>query len=66
MIVLPLAAQQGSTNETVNAIVKEATNNSQLKRMAHELMDEIGPRLVGSTKMVQASDWAFPFRATGT
>jgi carboxypeptidase Q len=58
MIVLPLAAQQGSTNETVNAIVKEATNNSQLKRMAHELMDGIGPRLVGSTKMVQASDWA--------
>ncbi len=42
----------------VAAIIKEANENSQLKRMSHELMDGIGPRLVGSTKMVQASDWA--------
>jgi hypothetical protein len=42
----------------VAAIIKEATENSQLKRMSHELMDGVGPRLVGSTKMVQASDWA--------
>ena len=42
----------------VTAIIKEANENSQLKRMSHELMDGIGPRLVGSTKMMQASDWA--------
>ena len=42
----------------VAAIIKEANENSQLKRMSHELMDGIGPRLVGSTKMIQASDWA--------
>ena len=42
----------------VTAIIKEANENSQLKRMSHELMDGVGPRLVGSTKMVQASDWA--------
>jgi carboxypeptidase Q len=42
----------------VAAIIKEANENSQLKRMSHELMDGIGPRLVGSTKMMQASDWA--------
>ena len=42
----------------VAAIIKEANTNSQLKRMSHELMDGIGPRLVGSTKMMQASDWA--------
>jgi carboxypeptidase Q len=42
----------------VEAIVKEATENSQLEKLAHELMDGIGPRLVGSPKMQQAHDWA--------
>lgn len=42
----------------VDAIVKEATENSQLERLAHELVDQIGPRLVGSPKMQQAHDWA--------
>ncbi len=52
---LSLQAQQ---EPTVAAIIKEATENSQLKRMSHELMDGVGPRLVGSTKMLNASDWA--------
>ena len=52
---LSLQAQQ---DPTVAAIIKEANENSQLKRMSHELLDGIGPRLVGSTKMLQASDWA--------
>jgi carboxypeptidase Q len=42
----------------VKSIVKEATENSQLQPMAHELLDVIGPRLVGSPKMKQANDWA--------
>jgi carboxypeptidase Q len=42
----------------VDAIIKEATENSQLKILGHELMDGIGPRLVGSPKMQQAHDWA--------
>lgn len=42
----------------VDAIVKEATENSQLEKLAHELMDGIGPRLVGSPKMQEAHDWA--------
>ncbi len=42
----------------INAIVQEATNNSQLENLAHELFDKIGPRLVGSPKMQQAHDWA--------
>lgn len=50
-------AQQKNT-EVVNAIVKEGTQNSQLEVLAHQLMDEIGPRLVGSPKMKQANDWA--------
>lgn len=42
----------------VEGIVKEATENSQLEKLAHELMDVIGPRLVGSPQMQQAHDWA--------
>ena len=42
----------------INAIINEATNNSQLRNFAHELFDKIGPRLVGSPKMQQANDWA--------
>ena len=42
----------------VDGIVKEATENSQLEKLAHELMDVIGPRLVGTPQMQQANDWA--------
>ena len=42
----------------VAAIVKEATENSQLEKLGHELMDGIGPRLVGTPQMQQAHDWA--------
>jgi hypothetical protein len=33
-------------------------DNSQLKKMAHELLDKIGPRLVGTPNMQQANEWA--------
>lgn len=42
----------------INAMIREANNNSQLEVLAHELMDGVGPRLVGSPKMQQAHDWA--------
>ena len=42
----------------VDAIVKEATENSQLEKLGRELIDGIGPRLVGSPQMKQANDWA--------
>jgi hypothetical protein len=42
----------------VDAIVKEGSNNSQLEKLAHELFDRIGPRLVGTPQMQQANDWA--------
>lgn len=55
----PASAQtQAIKDPIVDAIVKEATENSQLEKLAHELMDGIGPRLVGSPKMKQANDWA--------
>lgn len=42
----------------IAGMVKEATENSQLPRLAHELMDIIGPRLVGTPGMQRAADWA--------
>lgn len=49
---------QQSRNTVVDAMVKEATENSQLKPLAHELLDVIGPRLVGTPQMMQAHEWA--------
>ncbi len=42
----------------IAGIIKEANDNSQLEKLATELMDGIGPRLVGSPQMKQAHDWA--------
>lgn len=44
--------------EMAAKIQKEATENSQLPALAHELMDVIGPRLVGTPQMKNAHDWA--------
>ncbi|MDR0793027.1 MAG: M20/M25/M40 family metallo-hydrolase [Chitinophagaceae bacterium] len=44
-------------NAVVNNIVKEETENSMLEKMAHELFDVIGPRLVGTPQMKMANDW---------
>lgn len=45
-------------NETIDNIVEEAINNSQLEELAHELLDVVGPRLVGTPQMKNAHDWA--------
>src|SRR5882757_7189361 len=42
----------------VDAIVKEANENSQLEKLGRELIDGIGPRLVGTPQMKQAHEWA--------
>lgn len=47
-----------SNDEVIENILTEAENNSQLKQLAFELLDEIGPRLVGTPQMQQAHDWA--------
>ena len=49
-----LAQQQ---DPIVEAIVKEGTHHSQLKAYAFELLDVIGPRLVGTPQMMQAHNW---------
>ncbi len=51
-----VAAQE--KNPVIENIIKEANDNSQLERLGHELMDVIGPRLVGTPEMKQAHDWA--------
>lgn len=45
-------------NPVMENIQKEAYNNSQLETLAHQLIDDIGPRLVGTPQMKQANDWA--------
>lgn len=45
-------------NAVIENIIKEANENSQLEILGHELLDVIGPRLVGTPEMKQAHDWA--------
>lgn len=49
---------QNKDAQIVASFVKEATENSQLQTLGHQLIDVIGPRLVGSPQMQQAHDWA--------
>lgn len=51
-------ARQQKVDPVVQKMIDEATQNSQLKNLAHELLDQIGPRLVGTPQMQQAHDWA--------
>jgi len=47
-----------TTDPMVQKIMNETYQNSQLEQLAYELLDGIGPRLVGSPKMQQSHDWA--------
>ena len=58
ILLLSFSFNAYSQNEIVNNIVEEAENNSQLESLAHELLDLIGPRLVGTPQMKNAHDWA--------
>jgi carboxypeptidase Q len=49
---------QDRTAEFVQRVTNEVYNNNQVKELGHELMDLIGPRLVGTPQMKQANDWA--------
>jgi hypothetical protein len=46
-----------SEEEIIQAIVTEAEENSQLESLAHELLDVVGPRLVGTPQMKNSNDW---------
>jgi carboxypeptidase Q len=49
---------QTPNKAVIDAIMKEGMQNSQLEKLARELMDGVGPRLVGTPQMKQANDWA--------
>ncbi|SDP56342.1 Peptidase family M28 [Mucilaginibacter sp. OK268] len=51
-------SQAQSSKAVIDGIMQEETNNSQLEKLAHELFDGVGPRLVGTPQMKQANDWA--------
>jgi len=52
------AMSPASTDPVIKAIIKEANENSKLENLGQQLMDGIGPRLVGTPEMQQAGDWA--------
>lgn len=55
---LLLAGSLTAQDAVVDKIMKEGTDNSQLEKLAHELLDKIGPRLTGTPQLKQANDWA--------
>ena len=54
---LAASAAPAATNDT-QRIIDEGMNRSQIPLTAHELMDDIGPRLTISSNMRKAQDWA--------
>ncbi|MBW0006616.1 MAG: M20/M25/M40 family metallo-hydrolase [Sphingomonas sp.] len=56
-VALVSSAAAAAPGDTAR-IVDEGMNRSQVMLTAHELMDDIGPRLTISTNMRKAQDWA--------
>tara|TARA_R110002020_G_scaffold21009_1_gene71044 strand:+ start:6018 stop:7574 length:1557 start_codon:yes stop_codon:yes gene_type:complete len=48
----------GQDDDVIKSIVNEEEQHSQLEKLGHELLDVIGPRLVGTPQMKNAHDWA--------
>ena len=42
----------------VDAVEREETNNPYIETFANELMNGIGPRLIGTPQLQQAHEWA--------
>ena len=58
ILICVLTANHLAAQTVIEKIVAEETKNSQLQTLAHELLDGIGPRLVGTPQMKKANDWA--------
>ena len=58
ILICVLTANHLAAQTVIEKIVQEETKNSQLQILAHELLDGIGPRLVGTPQMKKANDWA--------
>lgn len=57
VLISPASVFAQNVDQIINEVIKEANGNSQLEKLAHELLDVIGPRLVGTPQMQQAHDW---------
>jgi carboxypeptidase Q len=53
-----VASTASATTSDTARIVDQGMNHSQVMLNAHELFDDIGPRLTNSTNMRKAQDWA--------
>lgn len=53
-----VSSASGAAVTDTSRIVDEGMNRSQVMLSAHELLDDIGPRLTISTNMRKAQDWA--------
>lgn len=58
LILITNFALAQEPDEIISQIMVEANENSQLENLAYELMDVVGPRLVGTPQMQVANDWA--------
>ncbi|MEQ8685618.1 MAG: M20/M25/M40 family metallo-hydrolase [Imperialibacter sp.] len=58
LFIFVVQAAVAQDDAIVDKIVAEGTDNSQLEVLGHQLMDVIGPRLVGTPQMKAANDWA--------
>ena len=58
LVITHSTIAQNKDAEIIASFVKEATTNSQLQTLGHQLIDFIGPRMVGTPQMQQAHDWA--------
>ncbi|OUR92627.1 peptidase M28 [Flavobacteriales bacterium 34_180_T64] len=50
-------SQNQNQEDVISLIIEEANDNSQLERLAHELLDVVGPRLTGTPQKKHANDW---------
>ena len=65
-VAAPLRAQTGVDTTGTAAIVRQATNHSEVMKNLQYLADVIGPRLTGSAAMRRANNWtAERFKAYG-
>lgn len=58
VLSLSISVYAQNKKEIIHKIIDETYHNSQLEQNAHELFDDIGPRLVGTPQMEEANDWA--------
>jgi hypothetical protein len=58
ILICFFTANNVAAQTVIEKIVQEETKNSQLQVLAHELLDGIGPRLVGTPQMKKANEWA--------